>query len=69
MKIDGKSVNKRMIDGFLKKAWQVRLKVLIQQLNMYTFKLGFLDRADYERIIKAHWDWFEDIVTMREWKS
>lgn len=34
------------------------------------FKLGLKDMGDYERTIKAKWDWFEDmIVTISEWST
>lgn len=58
MKVSAKIATKRMIHEYLHDAWHINSWIRIQQMSTSAFKLGFVDRGDYERVIRARWDRF-----------
>lgn len=70
LKVIRKRVSKREIDEHLRRAWGCKMWFHIQQMSSCAFQLGLRDMAEYEQLIKAKWDWFQDsILTIKEWTN
>lgn len=55
LKVTTKRATKRMVHEFLCDAWNIRTRVKIQQTSSNIFKLGFVDRVEYDRVLEAKW--------------